>query len=136
VRTKIVKEHLNDPTFYETMSALLDQIIKERKDKALSYEQYLAKIAELAKQVQEGKTTDTPAHINTPGKVALYHFFDDDDEKAMTIYDTVSEYAPSGWKGDIAKENIIKSAIYKKLNDFDETNRVFDVISKQKELEK
>jgi len=136
VRTKIVKEHLNDPTFYETMSALLDQIIKERKDKALSYEQYLAKIAELAKQVQEGKTTDTPTHINTPGKVALYHFFDDNDEKAMTIYDTVSEYAPSGWKGDSAKENIIKSAIYKKLKDIDETNRVFEVISKQKELEK
>ena len=28
VRRKIIKEHLNDPAFYETMSALLDEIIR------------------------------------------------------------------------------------------------------------
>lgn len=135
VRTKIVKEHLNDPSFYESMSRLLDQIIRERKDKALTYEQYLSMIAELAKQVQEGKTIDTPDKINTPAKVALYHFFDDDDEKAMAVYDAVVEYAPNGWKGDIAKENIIKKAIYNKLNNVEETNKIFDIIAKQREFD-
>src|ERR1017187_3590151 len=31
VRRTIIKEHLNDPAYYETMSALLDEIIAARK---------------------------------------------------------------------------------------------------------
>ncbi|MBX3335890.1 MAG: HsdR family type I site-specific deoxyribonuclease, partial [Nitrospira sp.] len=34
VRRTIIKEHLNDPAYYETMSALLDEIIAARKTKA------------------------------------------------------------------------------------------------------
>ena len=54
VRSKIIKEHLNDPTYYDKMSALLDEIIAARKSKALEYEKYLQEIAELAKKVQIG----------------------------------------------------------------------------------
>ncbi len=36
VRSKIIKEHLNDPAYYEKMSALLDEIIAARKAKASS----------------------------------------------------------------------------------------------------
>lgn len=54
----------------------------------------------------------------------------------MVIYEAVIEYASNGWKGDHAKENIIKKAIYIKLNDIDETNKIFDIISKQKEFDK
>ncbi len=48
VRQKIIKEHLIDPAFFEEMSKLLDVIIKERKANAISYEEYLKKIAALA----------------------------------------------------------------------------------------
>src|SRR5208337_5333923 len=41
VRSKIIKEHLNDPAYYEKMSALLDEIIADRKAKAIEYESYL-----------------------------------------------------------------------------------------------
>src|SRR4030066_925596 len=34
VRKKIIKEHLNDPAFYEKMSVLLDEIIRFRKEQA------------------------------------------------------------------------------------------------------
>src|SRR5579884_1241261 len=40
VRSKIIKEHLNDPAYYEKMSALLDEIIAARKAKAIDYEEY------------------------------------------------------------------------------------------------
>lgn len=36
VRSKIIKEHLNDPAYYEKMSALLDEIIAARKAKSVS----------------------------------------------------------------------------------------------------
>jgi type I restriction enzyme, R subunit len=133
VRSKIVKEQLTDAVFFEKMSLLLSEIIKQRKAKALDYEEYLKRIAALIKQVQEGKTSDTPEELDTPAKVALYHFFDEDIEKAMDVHEAMAEYAPNGWKGDSAKENKIKEEIYKRLEDFDETNRVFEVIKKQNE---
>ena len=54
VRRKIIKEHLNDPAFYEKMSALLDEIIAARKAKAIEYEEYLKRIAALAAKVEAG----------------------------------------------------------------------------------
>jgi type I restriction enzyme R subunit len=133
VRVKMIKEHLNDPVFFEKMSHLLSEIIKLRKSKAIEYEEYLKKIALLVDQVEAGKTSDTPAILNSPAKIALYHHFENDVEKALRVNDIVTEYAPSGWKGDSAKENKIKEEIYKSLNDFDETVKVFEVIKKQDE---
>ena len=63
VRSKIIKEHLNDPAFYEKMSALLDEIIAARKAKAIEYEEYLKRIAELAKQVEAGQAEETPEQL-------------------------------------------------------------------------
>ena len=63
VRSKIIKEHLNDPAYYDKMSALLDEIIADRKAKAIDYEEYLKRIAELAKQVQSGQADDTPEQL-------------------------------------------------------------------------
>ena len=60
VRSKIIKEHLNDPAYYEKMSALLDEIIAARKARAIEYEEYLKRIAELAKRVEAGQAEDTP----------------------------------------------------------------------------
>ncbi len=62
VRSKIIKEHLNDPAYYEKMSALLDEIIAARKAKAIEYEEYLKRIAELAKKVEAGQAEDYARH--------------------------------------------------------------------------
>ncbi len=51
VRAKIIKEHLIDPAYFEKMSKLLSEIIKERKASAVNYEEYLKKMAELAEKV-------------------------------------------------------------------------------------
>ena len=67
VRSKIIKEHLNDPAYYEKMSALLDEIIAARKAKAIEYEEYLKRIAELAKRVEAGEAEDTPEQLGTAG---------------------------------------------------------------------
>ncbi|CAH0446620.1 hypothetical protein LMG10661_02686 [Ralstonia syzygii subsp. syzygii] len=68
VRSKIIKESLTDPAYYEKMSALLNEIIRLRKEKAIEYEEYLKRIAELATKVQTGKTDDTPARLDTLGR--------------------------------------------------------------------
>jgi type I restriction enzyme R subunit len=55
VRSKIIKEHLSDPAYYDKMSELLDEVIAARKARAIEYEEYLKRIAELAKRVQAGQ---------------------------------------------------------------------------------
>src|SRR5207247_6384008 len=80
VRSKIIKEHLNDPAFYEKMSALLDEIIAARKAKAVEYEEYLKRIAELAKKVAAGQAEHTPEQLNTPGRRALYNNLNRNEE--------------------------------------------------------
>jgi hypothetical protein len=52
VRSKIIKEHLNDPAYYEKISALLDEIIADRRAKAVGYEEYLKRIADIAQKVE------------------------------------------------------------------------------------
>lgn len=68
VRRKIVKEHLNDPAFYERMSALLDEVIKLRKERAAAYEEYLREVAALVRQLEAGRTDDAPKELTTPGR--------------------------------------------------------------------
>lgn len=133
VRSKIIKEHLNDPAYYEKLSALLDEIIADRKAKAIEYEDYLKNIADLAARVQAGQSPDTPDSLDTPGKRALYSNLGENEEMALKIDHTVKAKSPDGWRGVQAREQVVKRALYDVLQDVDEVERVFAIIKAQKE---
>ena len=133
VRKKIIKEHLNDPAFYENMSALLDEIIEARKAKAIEYEEYLKRIAELAKRVDAGQAEDTPEQLDTPGKRALFNNLAKNEELALQIDDAVKKVRPDGWRGVQAREQVIKAALYGVLQDVAEVERIFLIIKAQAE---
>ena len=157
VRSKIIKEHLNDPAFYEKMSALLEEIIKFRKERADEYEEYLKQISELAKRVAAGQAEDTPQQLDTPGRRALYgNLMEGVSSEAhngaaepsapqwnakkeevlqlsIKIDETIKHTRPDGWRGVQAKENVIKAALYGILQNVAEVERIFPIIEKQKE---
>ena len=133
VRSKIIKEHLSDPAFFEAMSALLDEIIKARKARAIAYEAYLQQIASLAAKVQAGQGEDTPTSLDTPGKRALFGMLGQDEALALRIDDAVKRTRPDGWRGVLAREQIVKKALYEVLQDVAEVERVFAVIKAQTE---
>ena len=133
VRSKIIKEHLNDPAYFEGMSALLDEIIKARKAKALEYEEYLRRIAELAKRVEAGQADETPKTLDTPGKRALYNNLGHDEALALKVDETVKRTRPDGWRGVLAREQVIKAALYGILQDATEAERIFLIVKAQKE---
>jgi type I restriction enzyme R subunit len=134
VRSKIIKEHLNDPAFYDKMSALLNEILADLKALRIGYEEFLKRIADLAKQVQAGKGADTPEKLNTPGKRALYNNLNQDEALALTIDETVRRVRPNAFRGNQAKENVIKAALLPLLgNDRAEVERVFLIIKAQAE---
>jgi type I restriction enzyme, R subunit len=133
VRGKIIKEHLNDPAFYEKISALLDEIIANRKAKAIEYEEYLKQIAALAQRVEAGQAQDTPPSLNTPGKRALYNNLGQDEDLALRVDEAVKTSRPDSWRGVQPREQLIKAALYKVLQDFAEVERVFLIVKAQKE---
>jgi type I restriction enzyme R subunit len=133
VRSKIIKEHLNDPAFYEKMSALLDEIIAARKAKAIEYEEYLKRIADLAAKVQAGLAEGTPEKLDTPGKRALWNNLGQNEELALKIDASVRHVRPDGWRGVQAREFVIKDAIYGVVQDQAEVERIFLIIKAQGE---
>ncbi len=134
VRSKIIKEHLNDPAFYDKMSALLREILADLKAHRISYEDFLKRIAEVAKSVSDGKTDDTPAKLNTPGKRALFNNLNQNEELALKIDETVKRVRPNAFRGNQAKENVIKAALMALLgNDQAEVERIFLIIKAQTE---
>ncbi|MDO9288109.1 MAG: hypothetical protein Q7T83_04910 [Thermodesulfovibrionales bacterium] len=133
VRSKIIKDHLIDPAFFEEMSKLLDSIIKERKANAVSYEEYLKKIAELAKRVHEGKSESTPDGLNTPAKRALYNNLGNNEYLALAVHERIATYRPDNWKGNRTKELVIKSLLNEVLGDEQEVERIFPIVKEQNE---
>jgi type I restriction enzyme, R subunit len=133
VRRKIIRDALTNPVFYEKMSALLDEIIAARKAKAIEYESYLKKIAEVADQVQAGQSDQTPSRLNTPGKRALWDNLGQNEELALKIDETVHRVKPDDFRGTKAKENMIKRALLPLLGTEAEVERIFLIIMAQKE---
>ena len=93
VRRVIIKEHLNDPAYYDQMSALLNEIVAARKAKAIAYEKYLDRIAELVKKVESPGGEDTPEKISTPGLLALYNNLNKNRDLVLEIDEVVKKTA-------------------------------------------
>lgn len=157
VRSKIIKEHLNDPAYYDRMSKLLEEIIADLKAKRVEYEEYLKRIADLAKQVQSGQAEGAPQQLKTPGMRALFNnltvlarpiqvgvvretspvYGAADDVRlklALALDETVKRVRPDDWRGHQARENEIKRAMLPLLgNDTAEVERMFLIIKQQRE---
>jgi type I restriction enzyme R subunit len=141
VRSKIVKDHLTDPAYFAKMSALLDEIIKKRKEKAIGYEEYLKQMADLAGKVQSGKADDTPAALDTGGKRALFnslraaggHTPEQALALALEIDTAVRRVRPDGWRGVLPRENVIKQALWDILGDESAVESIFLIIEAQRQ---
>lgn len=139
------------------MSTLLDEIIAARKARAIEYEEYLKRIAGLAKTVEVGKGDDTPATLDTPGKRAIYNNLSRGASSktvnrvaepevsygavganrelalALRIDEVIKRSRPDGWRGIQTREQVIKQALYDVLQDVAEVERIFLVVKAQRE---
>ena len=131
IRVKIIKEHLIDPAYFEKMSKLLSEIIKERKAKAVNYEEYLKKMAELAERVSNLNRDDLPASIQTPAQRALYNNLDENEKVAIAVDEAIKRVKKADWRGNPFKEKEIKAGIYGILKDENEVERIFPIIKQQ-----
>ena len=141
-----------------THSALLDEVIKFRKEQADRYEEYLKKIADLIGKVQAGHADDTPeplkrsaglraiydnlrlppapaAALNLQDEVGPLPMPDPKLKLAVDIDEAVKRERHADWRGNAARENHIKREALLPLlgNDVTEVERIFDIIKQQPE---
>jgi type I restriction enzyme R subunit len=134
LRKVIIDEQPINPKYYEKMSELLDALIKERKQEALAYEQYLAKIVALTRKVKKpAEGTDYPKSVDTRARQALYDNLDKNEELAIALDNEIRQTKKDDWRGNAFKQKEVRIAIRKHLKDEKLAGKIFDIVWKQSE---
>ena len=156
VRKTIVRNRLTDPRFYERMSKLLDDLIKQSREDAAAYEEFLRKAEDLVKRLAarqfdngvpatlHSKREATVIYNNLPTILSVSHtqtgrlaemsteFGDERLRLALEIDRVMREQAPAGWKGDQAREAQVLNALFPLLGrDRKATRAVFELVKNQ-----
>ena len=154
VRRLIIDESAVNPKYYEKMSQLLDALILQRKQEAVDYKAYLARVVELTEMVSKPEIQSSyPPSIKT---TALRSLFDNlTSSPAPAVLETL---APSGkearadsreamalaldrairrvkkadWRGNRFKEREVRNAIKSQIgDDVSLVESIFDIVKAQ-----
>ena len=156
VRKTIIRDQLTDPRFYEQMSQLLDDLIKQSRTDAAAYEEFLKKAAALVKRLAtkqpdeaipaalQGKREATVIYNNLPRILAMRgaevagvaepraEYGDERLGLALEIDRVMRERAPAGWKGDQAREAQVLNALFPLLDrNREATLELFELVKNQ-----
>ncbi|MCG9081275.1 type I restriction endonuclease subunit R [Laribacter hongkongensis] len=150
VRKTIIRDQLTDPKFYDQMSTLLDDLIKQSRDDAAAYEEFLRKAEELvrklaAKQPQAGVPAvlhgnhEATVLFNNLTTIPCDHFQcpatdDDKAELALQIDRVIRKHAPAGWQEDAdgPRGAAVLNPLYRFFSkDGTATKAMFEIIKNQ-----
>ena len=134
VRKVIIEESQTNPKYFEKMSKLLDEIIKQRKDETLAYQEYLKKIMELAKNIANpSNTNEYPSSLISPAKRALYDNLDNNEIMALALDNVIHSNKLDGWRDGGIKEKKLRIAINEIIKDDEKTGELMKIIKAQNE---
>lgn len=136
VRKTIVDENPVNPKYYEQMSVLLDELIEQRRQKAIEYQEYLERIRELSRKVLHPEQTASayPSSMDTNPKRALYDNFGKDEVLATKIDSAIRYTKKADWVGDRFKEREIANAIREETAGYEvDIQQVMELAKAQKE---
>ena len=155
VRRLIIDEMGVNPKYYEKMSELLDDLILQRRQEAMSYKAYLERIVELTRNVSRPEAEPSyPATINTSALRSLfdnlenthafawrerasrdYHTGTDADAReamALALDRAIRRVKKADWRGNRFKEREIRIAIRTELGGDDAlAEKIFEIVKAQ-----
>ena len=155
VRRLIIDEMGVNPKYYEKMSELLDDLILQRRQEAMSYKAYLERIVELTRNVSRPEAEPSyPATINTSALRSLFdnlentHAFawrerasrdyhtgtdvDAREEMALALDRAIRRVKKADWRGNQFKEREIRIAIRTELGGDDAlAEKIFEIVKAQ-----
>lgn len=140
---EIVKKMSSNKVYYGKLSEMLETIIEQRRIEAMSYEEYLRHVVELAQAIlHPEENADYPDSIKgSESKRALYDYFNKNEDIALAIDTSIRNAIRPDWKKNYQKQQKIRNAIYHCLADFDygeedaaeQTNIIFTIAEGQVE---
>ncbi|ANN15138.1 restriction endonuclease subunit R [Amycolatopsis orientalis] len=135
IRKLIIDERAMNPKYYDKMSELLDAILEERRQGALDYQEYLAKLLEHATKLGKGESdTPYPEWANNGARRALIDFCYPSIKLAIDIDATIWHTKPDSWVGNPIKEKKVKRALAQTLpDDFDRLDELFELVKARHE---
>jgi type I restriction enzyme R subunit len=148
VRKTIIRDQLTDPRFYAQMSKLLDDLIAQSRTETQAYEVFLQNAEDLVKRLASNLPEDgTPSMLHGKREATViynnlenlprgkFQYPDRAEDKALLavrLDSVVREHAPSGWKGDQAREAQVSNALFPVLDrDRAATTALFELIKNQ-----
>ena len=139
IRKTIIDENPVNPKYYEQMSELLDALIKERREQAIDYQEYLEKVKQLAKQVKPPTGISQEAYpdsINTNAKRSLYDNLGKDEVLATRIDTAVRYTKKEGWIGNRFKEREVARVIREEAAGYNiNVDDVLELVKNQREYQ-
>ena len=148
VRRLIVDEMAVNPKYYERMSKLLDELIRQRREEVIAYGEYLKQVTALATKVKRGEGGPSrPPGIDTRALRAIYDNLPETGDGtegegqsgsreyvALAIDRAVRDAKMAGWRGHMVKERQVKSAIYNAVGPWKaRTEEIFKIVKEQGE---
>jgi type I restriction enzyme, R subunit len=154
VRRLIIDEMAVNPKYYERMSQLLDALIAQRKQEAIDYAAYLAKVVELTRKVSRpGSGSAYPLNINSPLRCALYDNLraienlsarlvdqrrvaevpDVAAAAALSVDDAIRAVRKADWRGNRFKEREVLNAVRSVIADADLAEQLFNIVKAQRD---
>ena len=156
VRRIIIDEMAVNPRYYEKMSELLDILIRQRRQDAMDYKAYLAKVVALTKRVHTPETEASyPRTIHTAALRALFDNLEDpqspltldppasyDDTPpadtreatALSLDRAIRGVKKADWRENRFKEIEVRNAIQSVLDgDEDLVDRMFEIVKAQRD---
>lgn len=154
VRRLIIDEMAVNPKYYERMSQLLDALIAQRKQEAIDYAVYLAKVVELSRNVARSQSASAyPASINSPLRCALYDNLSPIDNlserlvagqkvadvpdlaaaSALAVDDAIRAVRKADWRGNRFKEREVLNAVRSVISDASLAEHLFNIVQAQRD---
>lgn len=117
---ELVKKQLENPKYFERMSAILKMLIDQRKAEIIKYQALLDRYRELAQLVHHPE--EDPRYPDAVRKRAalrsLYDNCGEDAELALKLDEAVIASKEIGFRDDLVKQRRIQRAIYQALEEY------------------
>lgn len=143
IRRVIVDRTEVNPKYYEEMSRLLDELIEQRRQERINYQEYLSKVTELSKQVTDPPTEAYPPGIGTAARQAFFDNLGDDipddlkAEIAIAIDASIKDERSDAWRGNRIKELEVRNAIEMVVDEYPnitiDVDKIFNIAKSQDE---
>jgi len=134
VRKVIIEEQPTNPKYFEKMSQLLDELIKQRKNEMLDYEEYLKKIKDLAQQVTDPAAGGKyPSSLDTSAKRALYDNLEQNEVLALALDNVIQANKLDAWRDGGIREKKLRLAVNGLIKDDEKTAELMEIIKSQHE---